>query len=178
MDDATIYQNKLNELNQALRRLEILYEQYFSGQEKRAPLKERQQLEKQLRQLNNRRIIKTSHRFQFENLSLRYHTYVANWDRMQRRLDEGRCERPAGRKKTAITSTVRQAADQNEDLYRSLVEAHLACDLPHPPPDRKQFTSFLDRQKKNLQERWGDRKVLFRVVVENGKPKLKARSSK
>jgi hypothetical protein len=177
MDDATLFQNKLNELTQALRQLEILYEQYFSGQEKRAPLKQRQHLEKQLRLLSNRKIIKTAHRFQFDNLSSRYYTYATNWDRMQRRMDEGRFTPSPDRKNNVTPYTAPQTAP-NEELYRSLVEAHRACNLPTPPPGRKQFATFLDRQRKHLRERLGDRKVLFRVVIENGKPKLKARSSK
>jgi hypothetical protein len=178
MNDANLFQNTLSNLTQALRELELLYEQYFSGQEKRAPLRQRQQLEKQLRRLSRRRIIKSVHRFQFETLSMRYHTYAANWDRMQRRLDEGRCHRPTDPQKNAPALAAPQTVDPDEAIYRNVVEAHLACNLPDPPPGRRQFANFLDRQKKHLRERWGNRRVDFRVVIENGKPKLKVRRKK
>jgi hypothetical protein len=35
--------------------------------------------------------------------------------------------------------------------------------------------AFLEKQKDKIQEKFGDRKVEFRVVIEDGKPKIKVR---
>jgi hypothetical protein len=46
------------------------------------------------------------------------------------------------------------------------------------PPGRSQFNTFLERQKAKIQERFGKREVEFRIVIENGKPKLRAKAKK
>lgn len=175
MDEGKIFQQKLDDIAAEMRSLELLYERYFSGEEKREPLQQRTELEKKLRRLSTRRIIKTDHRFRFETLSGRYHTYATRWNRIQRLMDEGKYHRhlDTGRSKTPHTS---HSDKTNEDLYANLMMAHKECNLSTPAPDRNQFNAFLERQKQQIQERFGKRQVEFRVVIENGKPKLRAKA--
>ncbi|MDK2848043.1 MAG: hypothetical protein PWP34_1396 [Desulfuromonadales bacterium] len=177
MDEGKVFQTKLDQIATEMRALELLYERYFSGEEKRAPLKERNALEKKLRRLTTRRIIRTDHRFRFESLSSRYHTYATRWDRVQRLMDEGRYVRHLDRRRSNISSSSRQR-DNYDTLYDSLILAHRECSMASPPPGRSQFNSFLERQKAQIQERFGKREVEFRIVIENGKPKLRAKAKK
>ena len=69
-------------------------------------------------------------------------------------------------------------ADPVESVYRELVSAHTASNLPGPPPDRRQIADFLDRQREKLHATFGDRELDFHVVTENGRPRIKVRDKK
>ena len=179
MDERKILRKKLDELAAELRELEVAYERYFSGEEKREPLRQRTMLEKKIRTLSIRRIIRTDDRFKFETLAGRYHTYATHWNRIQRLIDEGKFERHLSRNgKQATSADANRSApstEKSEKLYNDLLQAHQDCALSTPPPDRGRFNAFLERQKENIQQRYGKRNVEFSVVVENGKPKLRAK---
>lgn len=177
MDEGRILQNKLNEIAADLRDLELAYERYFSGEEKREPLKQRTLFERKLRALSRRSIIRTDLRFRLDNLSGRYHTYAAHWNRIQRLMDEGKYQRhlPRGTQQNPAPGP-RREHDGADELYDRLLNAHRECALSTPPPDRTQFAAFLDRQKQQIQQRYGKREVEFRVVIENGRPKLRAKA--
>lgn len=177
MDERKIFQKKLDDLGADMRELELLYERYFSGEEKREPLKQRTELERKIRSLSTRRIIKTDHRFRFETLSTRYHTYATHWNRIQRLMDEGKYQRHQDRQGSQRKPNATQCStNPTDELYDSLVKAHVECSLGTPPPDRSQFASFLERQKNQIKERYGKQEVEFRIVIENGKPKLRAKA--
>lgn len=40
---------------------------------------------------------------------------------------------------------------------------------------RQQVEAFMEKQKEAIRQRFGDRPVDFRVVIEDGKPKVKVR---
>lgn len=177
MDERKLFRKNLDELAAELRELEVAYERYFSGEEKREPLKQRTVLERKLRKLSLRRIIRTDDRFKFETLSGRYHTYATHWNRIQRLIDEGKYQRHLSRCQTPGTPAKPLRPDTgNDKLYHDLLQAHRDCALGTPPPGRTQFDSFLERQKEQIHQRYGQREVEFRVVVENGKPKLRAKA--
>jgi hypothetical protein len=169
--------SELDLIEQQLRDLEIHYEKYFSGEERRAPLKKREALYRKLRHIANRRIIQTDLRFRYESLSARFFSYATHWDRIMRLMDEGRYVRHLA--KTCRGSHSAQSEhpqDETETVYRQFLKAHEECALAAPPPDRQKFANFLARQRTALQEKYGERKIEFRVVSENGKPKIKVKA--
>ena len=86
----------LAHLEQLMKELEIAFEQYFAGVEKRAPLKERELMAQRLRQFASRHIVQTDLRFRYQNLATRFHSYCAYWDRILRLIEEGRYSRQQG----------------------------------------------------------------------------------
>jgi hypothetical protein len=66
--------------------------------------------------------------------------------------------------------------DEVETLYRQLQEAGQMTKTGFAIPDRQQIATFLERQKEKIREKFGDREVEFRVVTEDGKPKIKVRA--
>lgn len=180
MPERQILLRALDSIGEDLRELEILYERYFSGMEKREPLRKRENLQKRLRQFVNRRIMQTDLRFRYESLAARYHSYCGYWDRILRLMDEGRYERHIGAK-TAIIQTAAAQQDangQNETAYQQMLKAHQECNIGRPAPSRKQFDSYLARQRSALTEKFGGCEIEFRVVTEDGKPRIKARPKK
>jgi hypothetical protein len=184
MNDRELISGALAKIEQEMKELEIRFEQYFAGVEKRAPIQEREKLATLLRRFVNRRIIQTDLRFKSQNLATRFHSYCGYWDRILRLMDEGRYVRQAPRgvgtgagkqEKQALTGTTATGIDA---VYRDLLEARKACGIEGAIPSRQQIVAFLERQKTTLREKFGDREVEFRVVTEDGKPKIRARARK
>ncbi len=180
MPERQILLRALDNIGQDLRKLEILYERYFSGEEKREPLRQREMLQKRLREFVNRRIMKTDLRFRYESLAARYHSYAGYWDRILRLMDEGRYERHTGAKRPIAPVNPDKIPQQNENEtpYQQLLKAHQECSLERPAPSRQQFDAYLAKQRSSLAEKFGNQEIEFSVITEAGKPKIMARPKK
>lgn len=182
MNDREHISRALAKIEQDMKELEIRYEQYFAGVEKREPIKDREKLAILLRRFVNRRITQTDLRFKSQNLATRFHSYRGYWDRILRLMDEGRYVRhiPRSEAGTGVEKHEKPAdgGDKIDAVYRDLLEACKACRIEGRIPDKQQVAAFLERQKATLQKKFGDREVEFRVVTENGKPKIRARARK
>ncbi len=180
MDERNAIARELGNIEQDLKGLQIHYEQYFAGVEKREPLQKREAVAKRLRQFVNRKIIQTDLRFRYQTLAARFHSYSSYWDRILRLIDEGRYVRHAARAgRLPAPETVSPAAvDPMDRVYQELLQARNDCGIAGPGPDRQQVHFFLERQKDKIREKFGDREIEFRVVTEAGKPKIKVRAKK
>ncbi|MHB1400499.1 MAG: MXAN_5187 C-terminal domain-containing protein [Trichloromonadaceae bacterium] len=185
MNERKIIARELGEIEQALKELEVTFEQYFAGVEKRAPIKDRDNLQRRLLRFANRRITQTDLRFRYQNLATRFHQYCGHWDRILRLIDEGRYQRhltktksPAAVPKdtTAPAAVKSQAESELERIYGELLAAREGCRLTGAAPERAQVAAFLDGQREKIREKFGDREVEFRVAIEEGKPKIKVRA--
>jgi len=171
----------LNQIEKELKDLEIAYEKYFLGTEKRSPEKERQKLTRNMRKMVTYYIPQVDLRFRLQSITSRFNSYCGYWDRIQRLIDEGRYERHTSRIQRNVGLEPPQAKDtgqnatrQVDSLYEQLVDAHQSCHLR--PPNKEQVASFLEKQKEAIQQRFGDKQVDFVVVTEAGKPKIKVRA--
>lgn len=172
----------LNHLEKDLKALEIAYEQYFLGLEKRSPDQQRNKLTLRIRKLTNYYIPQTDLRFRLQSITGRFNSYSSYWDRIQRLIEEGKYERHTARMQR--TGHIRSqpidgsesdlAVDPLDNLYEKLVEAHHSCNLQ--PPDRNQVSSFIAKQQDIIKQRFGEKQVDFEVVTEEGKPKIKVRA--
>ena len=173
----------LSQLEHDLKTLEIAYEKYFLGTEKRAPEKDRQQITLRMRKMITHYIPQTDLRFKLQSITSRFNSYCGYWDRIQRLIDEGRYERHTSRinrsesfKPPADKVSVEKNGNPVDTLFDELVNAHRACELR--PPNREQVASFLAKQKEAIQKRFGDKPVDFVVITEAGKPKVKVRAKR
>lgn len=183
----------LSDIEQEMKELEIAYEQYFAGVEKREPIKLREAMARRLRMFANRRIVQTDLRYRSQNLATRFHTYCSYWDRILRLIEEGRYSRQQGvlpklspppptadTPQTSASTAAQAAANASgtgrefDSVYQKLVEAHQVCNLKVPA--RQRVEEFLAQQKDKIREKFGDRPVEFRIDLEGGKPKLKVKA--
>ena len=188
-DDRKQIQRELTTIEQAIRTLEIAYEQYFSGikengRTKREPLKDREIIAKQLRQFANRRIMQTDLRFKYQNLATRYHSFAGYWDRILRLMDEGKYHRPTGENPgvstihTASKPTAPSGESQIDIIYRDLLVARKACNISGQAPKKRQVADMLEQQKAKIREKFGDKAVAFRVETRDGKPRIVVKAKK
>lgn len=79
----------LNELENRLERLRVLYEQYFMGLEKREPGVARKDVERRMQMLRKVRFPSTAVRFRFQTTVQRYNTLQQYWSRVCREIEAG-----------------------------------------------------------------------------------------
>ncbi len=179
MDERGTIGRELAEIEQEIKELTILFEQYFAGIEKREPIKKREAVAKRLRRFVNRRIIQTDLRFRYQTLASRFHSYNTYWDRILRLIDEGRYDRQVAKlSRPPLDAPSPPPGDATDVVYRELLDARKACNAEGAAPGRDQVAAFLERQRDKIREKFGDREVEFRVVTEDGKPKIKVRAKK
>jgi hypothetical protein len=178
MEERKFRERELDSLEAGIRELQIRYDQYFAGVEKREPLKERQTIAQDLRRFVNRRIVQTDLRFRYQSLATRFHTYARYWDRILRLIDEGRYLRQTNKRTPLPVSRAKnaQCSEEVEQVYREIIKVQRTGNLVGEIPDRRKLASFLDKQKEKIREKFGDREVEFRVVTEGGKPRIKVRA--
>jgi len=178
MDERTLLSKKLRQLDQNIQKLKTLYEQYFAGVEKREPINLRDQVQRDLRAFHSTHIVHTDLRFQLQALVSRFSSYCGYWDRIVRQIDEGTYFRH--RRNIDSTSSrkvaVAKKMDENGRLYNELLAVHK--EQGGKVPSRESFDNFLEKQRRAIREKYGDRKLEFFIVADKGRPRLKVKSAK
>lgn len=173
-------------LDARLKQLRLEYEQYFMGGRKREPQLLRGEVQKIISYYANVPIRNTGHRFKFNNLRARFFSFRRHWDDTQRKIEDGRYdkhrfqaelhdrERGLGDAPEAPAAGARAPDGELDRLFRAWVEARDATGQGSAGLSRERLAGQLEQQAATLRQRFGVAEVRFRVVVENGRAKLKA----
>ncbi len=177
----------LQMLDAKLKQLRMEYEQYFLGARKRDPQLLRGEVNKIVAHYANAPIRNTALRFLFNNLRARYFTHKRLWDETCRKIDEGTYERHlfqaklheeerAAKKKLprADAPTPARAAGGEDALFEEYLGARGATGQGAAGITRDKFAALLRQQEDAIRAKFGATTVKFRVVVEEGRAKLKA----
>jgi hypothetical protein len=166
-------------LEQDLRELVIKYEQYFFGIEKREPIKLLEEVERLARRYQSVSITNTKQRFKYDSLVAALSVHRQKWTRITRLIEEGKYERErfrssqsAGKRGTKPEPTKH---DDMERIYQQYVTARKACNLPVEQVTREKIADAIERQRPTIAEKYRCQRIEFVVVIEDGKPRLKAR---
>jgi len=177
-EDVIFLEKKLNELI-------TKYEQYFIGLEKREPLLLLGEVEKLVRSYSGVPINNTMHKHRFTMLVARLNTYREHWNRILKLMEEGRYSRDRfisdlhmrqkDKPERIQAEAPHATADSDLDrLVQEFREARKACNLPVDSITRELIAATIEKQKPALAAKLGTENFAFRVVIEGGKPKLKA----
>ena len=175
----------LPQLERLLGDLIIKYEQYFIGLEKREPLKVLADVEKLARRYAGTPINNTMYKYRYNMLVARFSTYREHWNRILRLIEEGRYSRDRfirdlrQRPNASESPSSEEVALQHQNveldrIYHEYREACISCNLPLDKISRDLIAASINKNKPNLVSRLGTEDLFYRVVVENGKPKIKA----
>jgi hypothetical protein len=183
----TEIEEDLHLLDAKIKHLKLEYEQYFMGARKREPQVLRSEVQKIVNYYANVPIRNTGHRFKFNNLRARYFSFRRHWEGILRKIEEGRYEkhlfqaelhereRRSGRADEAAAASADRPGSQDVDqLFEAWVGAREATGQKTAGLTREKLEAQLERQRSSLRERLGVADVRFRVVVEDGRAKLKA----
>ena len=113
----------LDLLEKWIRQLQIEWEKFFAGTEKKPPVDLRTRVEKLLRQYAFGEIRNNTERFRYMNLTARYNTFNELWNKRLRAVEEGRPMGLHGR-----------AAAQAVDAMLQHALEHPLLPLAPPPP--------------------------------------------
>ncbi len=181
-EDVALFEQGVNELI-------IKYEQYFIGIEKREPLKLLNEVESLGRKYLNVQIVNTMLKFKFTSNLARLNSYKQYWTRINHLMEEGRYSRDRFRmelhqKNRNLHPPVKgeqPKGEQNgpdlevETIYQKFVEARKACHLPVSSVTHDLIAAAIEKQRPVIMERFKCKEVEFKVVIEEGVPKIKAR---
>jgi hypothetical protein len=177
----------LQVLDAKVKQLRLDYEQYFLGSRPRVPNVLRGEVQKMMSYYANVPIQNTALRFRFNNLRARYFSFRRHWDETVRKIEEGTYERNVfkanlhereraerrAKNAPAAAQAPAAAAAAPEGLFGEYVAARKRCGLSGGVTP-EQFERQVRTQESAIREKTGCQSVRFRVVVEDGKAKLKA----
>jgi hypothetical protein len=186
--------DELQELDRKLKQLRLDYDRYFLGNRPREPMLLRGEVDKRVVILANGAIQNTALRFKFNSICSRYQALKRQWNETLRKMENGTYARhrfkadlhererleAAQKELDAETGAAdRAGAKGGADLFAQYREARLACgqDVKNLSPGK--LERLIDKQRVELRQRFGDQAEFdFRVVVEDGRAKLKASRSR
>ena len=184
-----------------LNQLKLDYEKYFLGTRPTEPAQLRSEVQKTVIRMSNARITNSAIRFKFNSLNGRYQAFKRQWDSVLRQIEAGTYKRhvfkanlhdrerghgPEANEKGALggapmpTAVDAQTADragsrgEASDLFETYRSAMQAAGQDTSSLSRAKLESVLAKQEAALRKQLGCAKVSFKVVVQDGKVKLKA----
>jgi len=179
----------LPQLERMLNELITKYEQYFIGLEKREPLPLLAEFEKIVRRYANTHINNTMFKHKYTMLVARFSTYREHWNRTTRQIEEGKYSRNRfigefhRRQVDSIQQfqkeiTAPHYENKLDSVYHEFRNACKLCNLPVDKINRDQIEAMIEKKIPNMAERLGNGDLLLKVVIEGGKPKIKASQNK
>jgi len=174
-------EEEIKVLDVKINQLKREYEQYFLGTRPREPVQLAGEVRKLTAMLSNNPIQNTGLKFKFSSTVSRYQAFNRQWQDTLRKIEQGTYERhqfkahlhQAERSPAPPVPSGGRACDG--DLYSAYVEARKACGQGVADLSPAKLKAVLKKQERSLHERFGsDADIRLRVVVENGRAKLKA----
>src|SRR4030065_1538964 len=176
-DDITALEKKLLQLKTD-------YEQFFLGYQKIAPEKLRTEVDKLVGLLTGQTITNTGLKFRLNTVTAKFSSYKTYWDRTIREIEEGRYVRDkfkmklqeAERQPTPPPAKQPQAAASEENHIKRIYEEYVKArqDTKEPIPKFEAVADLIKKQTPLIKEKYNASAVDFKVVIEDGKAKLKA----
>ena len=180
-------EEELKILEVRLTQLKLEYEKYFLGSRPTEPSQARSEVQKTVIKFSNMRITNTAQRFKFNSLNGRYQAFKRQWDNILRQIEAGTYKRhvfkadlrdrergldgasPGG----ARTSGGGGASDRG-DLFETYRDAMMANGQNTKGLTAEKLQKAIAKQEAAIKQKYGCDRVDFKVVVTDGKVKLKA----
>ena len=189
--------DRLDEVEQRMFLLKIEYEKYFSGIERKEPLRDRVELQRTIRELTEEPIRGATQRFRHSTLRARFQSLELYWTRNLLMIERGThpklkfradlkekpkvpgapAEESTTREQEAVLRQRQEQMEREDRAYRlvfeKFVEARRQCgqggDVSYDA-----VRDALRNQVRQIKATYNVDSVKFRIVVENGKAKVKA----
>lgn len=171
---------ELDALQKQIEQFRIDAQRFFAGDLPLPPEEQRDRISTQIRKLRSDQSRSVAETFRLGSLESRFNSQNELFKRRLREREEGGQRRPAVAPPPPDPSQgvlVGRSGDPNaaEVLYKGLF---LERGARSPSMDLERFRSYLSRQTDAIRAKTGCDDIHFRVAVEDGKPKLKARPVK
>ena len=189
----------LDQLENMFRQLQIEWEKFFGGVEKKAPTELRTKVEAIVKRYAYTEIRNNTERFRYQALASRYNTFNELWNKRMRAIEEGRplglhgraaaiAAPPAGRSAPAASRAPAtptgggefrvRSAEQDASAVRGLYEKFLQARQQAGEKGTVKFDNFqklIGQQASKIMADKGAQAVDFRLETKEGKVSLKAK---
>ena len=177
----------LDELDESMSGLQVLYEKYFLGIDRKPPDLERTRISKKLRELRTTTVKNTALKFRINTLFAKLISFERMWDRTLREIEEGTYKRDVFKAK--LHQKVREGAtakvvaapvapeisdDKLKKLYDTYLVARQRCGESTEGISFDTVAKRIRAQVPQLMEKHRARNIEFKVVIKAGKAVLKA----
>ncbi len=170
---------ELDHLAASIDRFKLEGEKFFNGATPTPPEDLRQRVARELRALRQRNLKSAAEEFRLSSLEARFNSLAELHGRRLREREEGRgpFHRPAPPAAAGRTYDPAAGILLGPDLEADAVAALLAglARAGAAAPDVDTFRGYLARQLDAIREKTGATEVQFRLALEEGKMKLKAK---
>ena len=191
----------LDVLEKSIRLLQIEWEKFFGGVERKPPNELKTRVESMVRRYSNQEIRNNTERFRYQNLASRYNVFSELWMKRLRALEEGRVmgmhgsraalptlseplefppeQAPAARARPQSPSEFRVKDPTGDDaavrrLFDGFLEARKAAGET-APVKYESFQKIINQQAARILTEKGAQAVDFRLETKDGKVSLKAK---
>ncbi|HEY2944161.1 MAG TPA: MXAN_5187 C-terminal domain-containing protein [Vicinamibacteria bacterium] len=189
-------EDDLDQLEQMLRQLQIEWEKFFGGVEKKPPNDLRARVEAIVKRYAYTEIRNNTERFRYQALSSRFNTFNELWNKRMRAIEEGRpvglhgraaaVVPPAGRPAAAMASAPPSGSgefrvrspEKDESAVRALYEKFLQARQQAGEKGTVKFDNFqklISQQASRIMADKGAQAVDFRLETKEGKVSLKVK---
>jgi hypothetical protein len=193
----------LDVLERSLRQLQIEWEKFFGGAERKPPMDLKGKVETLIRRWAYSEIRNNTDRFRYQTLSSRYNTFNELWTKRMRAMEEGRAMGMHGPRAAALPpppppeaqARGRAAAaasappgefrisrpEQDRDAMKALFDQYMEQRKrtgEGGPVKYESFEKIIAQQASRILETKGGQAVDFRLETKDGKVTLKARPVK
>jgi hypothetical protein len=159
-----------------LQKLKVDYDQYFGGIIKIPPFKLQEEVKRIIRMQSGKPISNTSLQFKYNSLVGRYTSYNNLWTRQMRQLEDGTLRRGQKMGLGTAKAAEKPLTEETpaEKLYKEYVAAAGKSSSKSDTVTVKGLQAMINKQTTAIQSKYKCSSVEYKVVTENGKPKLKA----
>ncbi len=173
----------LRVLDSKLKQLKLDYDRYFLGTRPREPFVLRGEVDKLIAIYSNQAIRNSALRFRFSSICSRYQAFKRQWNEILREMEQGSYarhrfkadlharERAGESEGVPAQAAPSSAADRIFEEYRAARES---CGQETRSLTPAGLEQVLAQQRETLRSRYGDAEFRFRVVIEEGRAKIKA----
>ena len=181
------YAEELNELDEGIQELHVLYEKYFLGIDRKPPEQERKRISQKAREMRTSTIRNTALKFKINTLFAKLISFERMWDRTLREIEEGTYKRDVfkaklrakdrddtqpSRRSGPVAPTISDANLRR--LYDTYLVARHRCGESTEGLSFDSLASRIRSQVPELMQKHKAKNIEFKVVIKGGKAILKA----
>lgn len=170
------YDENFDRIDKGIHTMRVEFERFFGGGLKTPPEEARQRVQQELRVLRNTNLTSAADSFRLGTLEARFNSLSELVNRRLREREEGRplvpheASKPRYDAAAGVTLGGAPELEAVEALFAGMYRASGNTQV-----DLESFRSYLTQQIAGIRAKTGCAAVQFRVAVEDGKPRLKAR---
>lgn len=178
----------LDVLDEDMILLQVLYEKYFLGIDRKPPDQERKKVGSKMRELRTTLVKNTALKFRINTMFAKLISFERMWDRTLMEIENGTYTRDVfkaklrAKEQAAKPAVAKPAApvvpEISEDKLRKLYDTYLVarqrCGEPTEGISYDSVAKRIRSQVPQLMEKHGARNIEFKVVIKGGRAVLKA----